>query len=208
MDAENDEQYEVFGTLYEPGGLYNDTLQKVLKGLLEGINLHHGKLDQVKREDVLSGSGIPSVTLDQYFKSTDQIMADVYKELTGIIDQIEHNMGRYKRDSVIHFLLENLRKQPYMLKVLISLDDRHFWETHLRNIMLYVTTPVWWDDEDEIWNEIFEVFCFQFQLVLEWWSVADFSEEQLKDAFIRIKAWVISDSAYRPGLTMPPATED
>ena len=98
MDTESNEKYEVFGTLYEPDGLYNDTLQKVVKGLLEGINLHHGKLDQVKKEDVLATSDIAPATLDLYFKSADQIMSDIYKELSKIIEQIEHNMGRYKRD--------------------------------------------------------------------------------------------------------------
>lgn len=209
MDTESNEKYEVFGTLYEPDGLYNDTLQKVVKGLLEGINLHHGKLDQVKKEDVLATSDIAPATLDLYFKSADQIMSDIYKELSKIIEQIEHNMGRYKRDSVIRFLLENLRKQPYMLKVLIALDDRHFWETHLRSIILYITSPVWWDDEDDIWNELYEVFCFQFQLVLEWWSVSDFSEDHLEDAFRRVKAWIVADSAYRSGLSFewPPSDE-
>ena len=198
---EQKEDYEVFGTLYEPEGLYNDTLQQVLAGLLSGINLHHGKLDQVKREDVLAGSDIAPATLDQYFKGTDQIMADIHQELSKIVGQIEQHMGRYKRDAVIRFLLENLRKQPLMLKILIALDDRHFWEVHLRNILLYCTVPYWWDDEDEIWDEAYEVFCFEFQLVLEWWSVSDFSEDLLEDAFIRVKSWIVADSAYRSGLS-------
>ncbi len=198
---EQKEEYEVFGTLYEPDGLYNDTLQQVLAGLLSGINLHHGKLEQVKREDVLAGSDIAPATLDQYFKGTDQIMADIHQELSKIIGQIEQHMGRYKRDAVIRFLLENLRKQPLMLKILIALNDRHFWEIHLRNILLYLTVPCWWDDEDEEWDEVYEVFCFEFLLVLEWWSVSDFSESLLEDAFKRVKAWIAADSAYRAGLT-------
>ena len=87
-------------------------------------------------------------------------MADIHQELSKIVGQIEQHMGRYKRDAVIRFLLENLRKQPLMLRILIALDDRHFWEVHLRNILLYCTVPYWWDDEDEIWDEAYGVFCF------------------------------------------------
>ncbi len=206
-DKKEDENYEVFGTLYEPDSLYNDTLQKVLAGFLSGINLHHGKLEQVKREDILTGSDVPSETLDQYFKNPDQIMSDIHQELAKIIAQIECHMGRYKRDAVILFLLENLRKQPLMLRIIIALDDRHFWETHLRNILRYHTTNYWWEVEDEIWDELYKVFCFQFQLILEWWSAADFSEDLLNDVFIRVKSWIIADSAYRSGLNFewPPA---
>lgn len=123
MDTQiqNDNE-EVFGALYEPDGLYNDTLQQILQGLLSGIILHHGKLDQVTREDVLSGSNITPVTLDQYFKGTDKIMIEIYSELEKITNQLERNMSRYRRDAVLHFLLENLRKQPLMLKILITLD--------------------------------------------------------------------------------------
>ncbi len=204
-----EENYEVFGALYEPDGLYNDTLQKVLKGFLNGLTLHHGKPDQVKREDILAGSDITPVTLDQYFKGTDQIMAEIYQELGKIVGQIEHNMARYKRDAVIRFLLANLSKQPLMLKILITLDDRHFWELHLRSIVIRLTVPYWWDDEDEVWDDTFEVFCFEFQLVLEWWSVSDFSGDLLESAFKRIKAWIAADSAYRAGLDFewPPIEE-
>ena len=201
MDTQmqNDNE-EVFGALYEPDGLYNDTLQQILQGLLSGIALHHGKLEQVTREDVLAGSNITAVTLDQYFKGPDKIMMEIYTELEKITDQLERNMGRYRRDAVLHFLLENLRKQPLMLKVLIALDERKFWEQHLRAIMIYVTVPFWWDDEDEIWEELFKVFCFEFQLVLLWWSKLEFSEDLLEDAYARTRAWIFTGSGYRAGL--------
>lgn len=197
--TQNDNE-EIFGALYEPGGLYNDTLQQILQGLLSGIILHHGKLEQVTREDILSGSNITAVTLDQYFKGPDKIMTEIYTELEKITDQLDRNMGRYRRAAVLHFLLENLRKQPLMLRVLIALDDRCFWEQHLRNIMLYITIPVWWDEEDEIWDDLYNVFCYEFQLVLSWWSKLDFSEDSLEDAFARIEAWIFASSGYREGL--------
>jgi len=53
-------------------------------------------------------------------------MAEIYAELEKITGQLERNMGRYRRDAVLHFLLENLRKQPLMLKILITLDERKF----------------------------------------------------------------------------------
>ena len=201
MDAAIPEQdEEVFGALYEPDSLYNDTLQQILRGLVSGIVLHHGKLEQVKREDILAGSDINPVTLDQYFKSPDQIMSDVYSELQTIIEKLEKNMKRYRHDAVIRFLMENLRKQPLMLKTLIALNDYQFWENHLKGILLYLTVPYWWDEPDEIWNETFEVFCFEFQQVLKWWAVSDFDNALTEDAFKRVKAWIVSNSGYRSSL--------
>lgn len=206
-ETQNDNE-EVFGALYEPGGLYNDTLQQILQGLLSGIILHHGKLEQVTRDDILSGSNITAVTLEQYFKGTDAIMAEIYAELEKITNQLDRNMGRYRRAAVLHFLLENLRKQPLMLKVLITLDDRHFWEQHLRKIMIYITIPIWWDEEDEIWDELFDVFCYEFQIVLKWWSKLEFSEDSLEDAFARTEAWIFASSGYRAGLNFYSSAEE
>lgn len=200
MDNQADNQEEVFGALYEPDSLYNDTLQQILQGMFSGIILHHGKLEEVTREDILAGSNITPVTLDQYFKNPDQIVFEIHSEIHKITGQLEKNMERYRRDAVIRFLLENLRKQPLMLKILIALDDRHTWETSLRKIVRYVVYPFWYEADDETWDELYNMFCFQFQRVLKWWSETDFAVDDMSEAFQRIKAWIVAEDSYLSAL--------
>lgn len=190
------ENEETIGIPYNPTSLYNDTLQQILHGLYKGIVLHHGKLEQVNREDILAGSTLSPAMLDQYFKGTDKIMSEVYNELLFIIAQIEKNMGRYIKDAVIIFLLENLSKQPMMLNILIALDDYHFWERSLRNVMCYLTTEPWWEVDEDTWEELYMMFCYEFQSILKWWSSLDFKYSEQKAVFIRIKSWLAADAAY------------
>ena len=150
----------------------------------------------------MKGSAIDPLVLEQYFKSSGVIMNEVYKELRKIIGLVEINMERYRKDAVLGILLENLRKQPLMLKVLIEANDDTFFENNTKNILLYITVPERWGEQDSIWEETYKVFCFEFLMVLKWWADSDFSEEKSKEAISRINAWLIIDSDYRSELEL------
>ena len=197
---------ELFGGLYNPTGLYNGTIQEVLKGLLSGLALHHGRVDQVKREDILAGSNVSPVTLDQYFKDPAEILSEAKERLENVVHLTENNMDRFRTDAVIRILLENLSKEPATIKILVLMDDYHFWEKNLRIIIRYVAV-CWRKLSDGWWNELFDVFCFQFHYVLKIWAEADFSKELLEMSVKSIMAWLEADAEY-VFFAMTPRPED
>ncbi len=202
MEETTNQNNDIYNAQYDPSSLYNDMLQEVLKGLLNAINLHHGKLEKVKREDVLEEIDINPSTFDRYYKSTDDIISEVHEQIKSIIGLTVDNMDRFRSDAVVRILLENLSKQPLMLRILIALDDRSLWEKHLQVLIWFVATK-WHSISDRWIGDIFEVFCFQFHHVLIYWEQYEFDEDHLESCVDRIMAWLEADAEYVYFATTP-----
>lgn len=178
-----------------PGELYRQTFDQILTGLLASLKQHRGTLDDVTIDDIVENGNVDPVLMDRYFNSTRVIMNEVISVVRALLAQAGKETVDQDPTSTIVTLLQLLIMQPLMVEVLLASGNHSIWENNLKPIAIRLS-PSWPAPDEARWNDVYPVFCFQFQRILKKWSDQHFSEAAIPTITSELLAWISADELY------------
>lgn len=180
---------------HRPGELYKETFDQILSGLLAGLKKHDGKLDEVTLDDIIEGGNLDPLMMEQYFSSSKVIMNEVISTMKGLIEQVPSLASPTEPDSMLTVLLTALSLQPCMVEVLMAAEYHIFWENNLKPIATQLfadkITP-----EDELWADLYSIFCHEFECVVKKWSLEKYAEDRIPEMVRLLSAWIGADKVF------------
>ena len=181
----------------EASGANHKMLEQVLDGMLAALTEHQGDLTKVSGAEIVANSGMQASTFDYYYGDALSVMKNIYSEIRRITQVVrlvvEENelVGK----PALYFLLQELSRQPKMLKILILTNDVHIWIGNLRWVAENYATG-WKKTDRNRWEYLYELFCFQFSLVLKKWATVDFATEYTEVCMDILATWFTTDHPF------------
>lgn len=191
---------------FQPGELYKETFDQILTGLVAALNLKDGNVDLVSLATIESVSDVDPYMLEMYYKNTRAILNEVISTMRTIVSQVTANAVDTDPQSAIRGFLQSISTQPMMLETLQASHSTSFWNNHLKEFVKLITRS-WPETTEEMWTELFSIFCFQLEHILTRWHNTNYATTQIPELTLQIYAWVLADGRYLGYLQeLPPTT--
>lgn len=178
-----------------PADLYSKMFNDILSGLLIALKFHNGDIRKVTLEAIAEYSLVEAVTIRHYYKNVKAITDEVDYALSSLIGAAEQKISGLSPRETFMILLQSIQGDPLMIDIILQTDGAGFWKKHIKAFVHNATKS--WDIEDEsLWLEIYDVFCYQFQSAMTKWSENVYSNESLPVIVSRIEAWLDADEEF------------
>ena len=183
-----------------PADLYSKMFNDILSGLLIALKFHNGDIKKVTLDAIAEYSLVEAGTIKHYYKNVKAITDEVDYALSSLISAAEHKITDLSPRETFMMLLQCIQDEPLMIDVILQTDGVRFWKKHIKAFVRNAAES--WDIDDEsLWLEVYDVFCYQFQSTMTKWSENVYSDESLPMIVSRIEAWLDADEQYIISIT-------
>lgn len=187
----NQKKQSSTGYSYKPGDLYKETFDGILAGYIEGVKKRLGNSNEVTLKDIESVSDVDPNMLEMYYKNTFSIVNEVIISLQSIIQQATKDAAHLDGESAIRNLLTLLSKEPMMLKALKAAGRTDFWVANMQGFIKAISN--WEQDDEKAWLDIYDIYCYQFNQIINRWGEQNYSVEAIPLYANRLWAWIQVD---------------
>ncbi len=183
-----------------PADQYSKMFNDILSGLLICMKFHNGDIRKVTLDAIAEYSLIEAITIKHYYKNVKAITDEVDYAVSSLISATEHKITDLSPRETFMMLLQCIQDEPLMIDVILQTDGVRFWKKHIKAFVRNAAES--WDIDDEsLWLEVYDVFCYQFQSTMTKWSENVYSDESLPMIVSRIEAWLDADEQYIISIT-------
>jgi hypothetical protein len=178
-----------------PADLYSKMFNDILSGLLIALKFHNGDIKKVTLEAIAEYSLVEAGTIKHYYKNVKAITDEVDYALSSLISAAEQKIFGLSSGEIFMTLLQSVQGDPLMIDVIIQTEGARFWKKHIKAFVRKATES-WGIDDETLWLEVYDVFCYQFQSAMRKWSENVYSDESLPLIVSRIEAWLDADEEF------------